>query len=190
VWNVGHLRFYTPALVYLSSQIWSEAALPFPGTMGKDKSWLSWLLTGEINHCAHRRIPFQAASWELHYPAPASYYYAYRLWLVLGSDIPQPTSVSLREAGDQSSATDGKKEWEGDEHNFQWARKDLERCSRLNGRERNGIEGKRKENKKGKSSGTCWLGSCWNYFILDHNEDFISTWLPLCVWDQCVKTHS
>lgn len=100
VWNVGR-----PALVYLSSQIWSGAVPPFPGTMGKDKSWLSWLLTGEINHCAHRRIAFQAASWELHYPAPASYYYAYRLWLVLGSDRPQPTSVSLGGAGDQSSAT-------------------------------------------------------------------------------------
>lgn len=42
------------------------------GTMGKDKSWLSWLLTEEINHGAHRRISFQAAIWELHYPAPAT----------------------------------------------------------------------------------------------------------------------
>lgn len=54
------------------------ARLLFPGTMGKDKSWLSWLLTEEINHSAHRRIAFQSASWELHYPAPATHYHADR----------------------------------------------------------------------------------------------------------------
>lgn len=57
------------------------ARLLFPGTMGKDKSWLSWLLTEEINHSAHRRIAFQSASWELHYPAPATHYHADRHWL-------------------------------------------------------------------------------------------------------------
>lgn len=58
-----------------------SARLLFPGTMGKDKSWLSWLLTEEINHSAHRRIAFQSASWELHYPAPATHYHADRHWL-------------------------------------------------------------------------------------------------------------
>ncbi|TNN53893.1 hypothetical protein EYF80_035870 [Liparis tanakae] len=42
-----------------------SARLLFPGTMGKDESWLSRLLTEEINHSAHRRIAFQSASWEL-----------------------------------------------------------------------------------------------------------------------------
>ncbi len=58
-----------------------SARLLFPGTMGKDKSWLSWLLTEEINHSAHRRIAFQSASRELHYPAPATHYHADRHWL-------------------------------------------------------------------------------------------------------------
>lgn len=63
-----------PSILHLSGVCW----LLFPGTIGKDKSWLSWLLTEEINHTAHRRIPFQPASWELYYPAPATHYYADR----------------------------------------------------------------------------------------------------------------
>lgn len=69
---------WTFCLLHLLS---GSALLLFPGTVGKDKSWLSWLLTEEINHSAHRRIAFQSASWELHYPAPATHYHADRHWL-------------------------------------------------------------------------------------------------------------
>lgn len=76
--------------------------LPFPGTMGKDKSWLSWLLTEEINHSAHQRIAFQSASWELHYPAPATHYHADRHWLGWRCGVHSPTSVTARGVSDQS----------------------------------------------------------------------------------------
>lgn len=56
------------------------------GTVGKDKSCLSCLLTEEINHPAHLRIPFQAACWELHYTSCATYYYAYCDWLDIASN--------------------------------------------------------------------------------------------------------
>lgn len=79
-----------------------SARLLFPGTMGKDKSWLSWLLTEEINHSAHQRIAFQSASWELHYPAPATHYHADRHWLGRHCGVRSPTSVTASGASDQS----------------------------------------------------------------------------------------
>lgn len=79
-----------------------SARLLLPGTMGKDKSWLSWLLTEEINHSAHQRIAFQSASWELHYPAPATHYHADRHWLGQHSGARSPTSVTSRGVSDQS----------------------------------------------------------------------------------------
>ena len=95
----GLLQVLNPALL-LSGVCW----LLFPGTMGKDKSWLSWLLTEEINHMAHRRIPFQPAGWERHYPAPATHYYAERHWLGQRR-CGQPTSVTTRAASDLSQWT-------------------------------------------------------------------------------------
>ena len=74
----------------------------FSGTIGKDKSGLSWLLTEEINHSAHRRIAFQSASWELHYPAPATHYHADRRWLGRQQWHAQPTSVTAGENSDHS----------------------------------------------------------------------------------------
>lgn len=79
-----------------------SARLPFPGTMGKDESWLSWLLTEEINHSAHQRIAFQSASWELHYPAPATHYHADRHWLARRCGVRSPTSVTASGGSDQS----------------------------------------------------------------------------------------
>lgn len=79
-----------------------SARLLFPGTMGKDKSWLSWLLTEEINHSAHQRIAFQSASWELHYPAPATHYHADCHWLGLRGGVRSPTSVTAGGVSDQS----------------------------------------------------------------------------------------
>lgn len=64
----------------------------FAGTVGKDKSWPSCLLTEEINHPTHWRIPFQTARWELHYTSCATYYYAYCCWLDIDA-YPQPISV-------------------------------------------------------------------------------------------------
>lgn len=79
-----------------------SARLLLPGTMGKDKSWLSWLLTEEINHSAHQRIAFQSASWELHYPAPATHYHADRHWLGQRGGVRSPTSVTARGVSDRS----------------------------------------------------------------------------------------
>lgn len=79
-----------------------SARLLLPGTMGKDKSWLSWLLTEEINHSAHQRIAFQSASWELHYPAPATHYHADRPWLGQRGGVHSPTSVTARGVSDRS----------------------------------------------------------------------------------------
>lgn len=64
----------------------------FAGRIGKDKSWLSCILTEEINHPTHWRIPFQTARWELHYTSCATHYYAYRCWLDIEA-YPQPISV-------------------------------------------------------------------------------------------------
>lgn len=74
----------------------------FRGTVGKDESWLSWLLTEEINHSAHQRIAFQSASWELHYPAPATHYHADRHWLARRCGVRSPTSVTAGGGWDQS----------------------------------------------------------------------------------------
>lgn len=98
-WMVFTSTGLPPPLLHSLS---GSVRLLLPGTMGKDKSWLSWLLTEEINHSAHQRIAFQSASWELHYPAPATYYHADRHWLGQHAGVRSPTSVTARGVSDQS----------------------------------------------------------------------------------------
>lgn len=52
------LCLYSCFSSFSSHLLSGSAQVLFLGTMGKDKSWLSWLLTEEINHSAHRRIAF------------------------------------------------------------------------------------------------------------------------------------